>query len=182
MEPRFEVRYFGTHKMLVEFARKYSVGPRPLAVCIVVGIYLYFVIRSWWNGILPEMLPTLLFMGVVFTLLYFLPDYFTWCAARNAKKQNDGVLPETVITFGDIIEIHEGMMHVTVEYRKIVRVVQLKHSYVLMIGKRNGVILDPNGFTKGTFEEFKQFLRQVRPDLNLPNATFPWMDDRYTAS
>ena len=60
------------------------------------------------------------------------------------------------------------MVHITVEYRKIVRVLRLKHSYVLMIGKRNGVMLDPKGFTKGAFEEFKHFLREKRPDLTIP--------------
>ena len=59
-------------------------------------------------------------------------------------------------------------MHLTVEYRKICKVVRLKHSYVLMIGKRNGVMLDPNGFTKGNFEDFKRFLQEKRPDLTVP--------------
>lgn len=62
----------------------------------------------------------------------------------------------------------EGTIHITAEYCKIVRVVRLKHSYVLMMGKRNGLILDSNAFTKGTFEEFKQFIREKRPDLNIP--------------
>ena len=60
------------------------------------------------------------------------------------------------------------MTHIAVEYRKIRRVVHLRHSYVLMIGRRNGVILDPNTFTKGTFAEFKQFFREKRPDLTIP--------------
>ena len=154
--------------MSAEFARKYGTGPRPVTVCITVVIFLYFVARSWWNGILLEMLPTLLFMGSMFTLLYFLPDYYAWSMARNTKKQNDGAIPETAITFGDAIEAHEGMVHINVEYRKIVRVVRLKHSYVLMLGKRNGIMLDSNGFTKGSFEEFKQFLREKCPELTVP--------------
>jgi hypothetical protein len=64
--------------------------------------------------------------------------------------------------------MYESMVHLTIEYRKIVRVVRLKHSYLLMTSRRTGVLLDPNGFTKGTFEEFKQFLRQKRPDLTIP--------------
>jgi transcriptional regulator with XRE-family HTH domain len=75
---------------------------------------------------------------------------------------------ETVIAFGETIEIHEGMVHLTIEYRKSVREVRLKHSYMLMLGKHNGVLIDPNGFTKGSFEEFKGFLREKRPDLTIP--------------
>jgi len=87
---------------------------------------------------------------------------------KNGKKQNDGVAPEVIITFGETIKLHEGMVDITVEYRKIQKVVRLKHSYMLMIGKRNGLMLNPDCFTKGTFEEFKQFLREKRPDLKIP--------------
>ena len=97
-----------------------------------------------------------------------MPHWVTWGSLRNAKKLNDGIMPETVVTAGDVLELDEGMTHITVEYRKIRRVVHLRHSYVLMIGRRNGVILDPNAFTKGTFAEFKQFLREKRPDLTIP--------------
>lgn len=168
METSFENRYYANHKMLAEFSRKYGVGPRPVAVCIVVAIYAYFIAKSWWHGILLEMLPMLLFMGVVFGSLYFLPDFYAWCSFRNVKKQNDGVLPETVVTFADTIEIHEGMVHITIEYRKIQKVVRLKHSYVLMNSKRSGIMLCEDGFTKGNFSEFKQFLREKCPDLKIP--------------
>ena len=168
MTPVFENRYFSNHRRLTEFFRKYTRGPRPPMVILCCAIFLFFVIRSWFWGILVEMLPTLAFMAMVFMALYFLPDFYAWSSHRQGKKQNDGAMPETVITFADTIELREGMVHITVEYRKIIRVVHLKHSYVLMIGKRNGVLLDPNGFTKGSFSEFKSFLRQKRPDLKIP--------------
>ncbi len=168
METNFEIRYRANRRIMAEFYRKYAVGPRPVVVCIVAAIYAYFVFTSWWHGILPEMIPTLFFMGAVFVALYFLPNYFAWKGERNVKKQNDGEIPEMVVTFGDTIEVDEGMVHLSIEYRKIVKVVHLKNSYVLMNGKRNGLILDPNGFTKGTFSEFKQFLRTKRPDLKIP--------------
>ena len=132
MEQLFENRYFAKHRMFSEFARKYSLGPRPAAVCIVIAIYTYFIVKSWLGGILLEMLPTLLFMGVVFGSLYFLPDYYSWLTLRNTKKQNDGELPETKIVFGDTIEMFEGMVHLTIEYRKIEKVVRLRNSYVLI--------------------------------------------------
>ena len=168
MECQFENCYYSNHRMLAEFFRKYTVGPRPVTTLITVAVFLFFVIRSFLWGILWEMLPTLLFIAVIFSLLQFLPNLYAWSSRRQGKKQNDGILPETHITFGDTIEMYEGMIHITVEYRKILRVVRLKHSYVLMIGKRNGVMLDPNGFTKGTFSEFKQFLREKCPEIKIP--------------
>jgi hypothetical protein len=103
----------------------------------------------------------------ILTAILF-PHLLVWRAQKNGKKQNDGIQPEVIVTFGDIIEMHEGMVHLTIPYQKVVRVVRLKYSYVLMLGKRNGVMLSPDHFTKGNFEEFKQFLREKRPDLNIP--------------
>ena len=166
MEPIFENRYYNSQAMLTEFFRKYSLGPRPPMVAAMAVIFACFIIGSCVYRILPEMLPMLLFMGVIFTLLFFLPDWFAWNTLRNTKKQYDGLLPETTVTFGDVIEVREGMVQYTIEYRRIVRAVHLKHSYVLMIGKRNGILLDLKGFSKGTFEECKQFLREKRPDIS----------------
>ena len=168
MELLFEMRFFADQRILTEFYRKHGTGPRPPMLILCTVIYLFFVIFSMWWGIFVEMIPTLLFMALAFTFIGLMPEWFTWNLLRQSRKLNDGQLPETVVTFGDHIELHEGMVHYTIEYRKIVKVVSLKHSYVLMMGRHNGIILDPTGFTKGTFSEFKQFLREKRPDLNIP--------------
>ena len=170
MEYRFENRYHTTHHMLAEFGRKYSVGPRMPLVIIFWVLYAFSAIpvlvdSAAFGENVPRML---LIMGVVMLIFSFMPHWYTWMSMRGTKKQNDNIQPEVILTFGDTIELYEGMVHITVEYRKIVRVLRLKHSYMLMIGKRNGVMLDLNGLTKGTFEEFKQFLREKRPDLTIP--------------
>lgn len=165
METMFENRYYTRYPMMVEYFRKYGTGPRIPTVFAAAVALICLVAFCSAQGILDQMKWLLIFVAASDFALFFLPYLAAWSSFRNGKKQNDGVIPETIITFGENIELHEGMVHITVEYRKIVRVVRLKHSYMLMIGKRNGVILDPNGFTKGTFEEFKQFLRSKRPDL-----------------
>ncbi len=170
MNTVFENRYYSRKNMMAEFGRKYAVGPRLPAL---IGFWLLYIIilvpalvdREAFHADFRGMLYI---VGAVMLINSFLPQIYASTSIRNAKKQNDGVLPETVITFGETIELHEGMIHITVEYRKILRIVHLKHSYMLMIGKRNGVMLDPGGFTKGTFTEFKQFLREKRPDLTIP--------------
>jgi len=167
MEAQFEVRYYSTHNMMAEFARKYSVGPRWPIVIVFWVLYLFVLIPCIVAAELNDKLFLLIVLGVSMLAVDFMPHFYAWSALRNGKKQNDGVLPETIITFGDVIELHEGMVHLTIEYRKIVRVIRLKHSYMLMLGKRNGVMLRTDRFTKGTFEEFKQFLKEKRPDLVL---------------
>ena len=168
MEPVFENQYHSKHRMLAEFFRKYTIGPHPVLVAIVAVMFVLLTIVRLCAGIFADDLPTWLMMAVALFGMYFLADLYAWISLRHTKKQNDGVLPVTRITFDEKIELYEGMVHITLEYRKIVKVVHLTHSYALLIGKRNGVIMDPDGFTKGTFAEFKQFLREQRPDLQIP--------------
>ena len=167
MEVQFENRYYSTHSMMAEFARKYSVGPKWPIVIVFWSLYLFILIPCIVSAELHDELFLLIVLGVSMLAVDFMPHFYAWSTLRNAKKQNDDVLPETIITFGDVIELHEGMVHLTIEYRKITRVIRLKHSYMLMLGKRNGVMLRTDCFTKGTFEEFKQFLSAKRPDLVL---------------
>ena len=170
MEPLFENRYYATRKMMVEFGRKYAVGPSPLSAVLTWVLYILVAVPVLVSpdSFSPPFRIFVWGMGLVFLGAGFLPMLYARGAIRHIKQQNDGIQPEAIITFGDTIELHEGIIHITVEYRKIIKVVRLKHSYLLMVGKRNGVMLDPNAFTKGTFSEFKKFLREKRPDLNIP--------------
>ena len=165
MEPLFEVRYYDNHKMIAEFARKYLLGPRMPVLVVFWVFFAVFLALSIQNGTIYDRKYMLFVFGIFMLTVSFLPHLYARGVIQGNKKQNDGILPETVVIFGDTIEIHEGMVHLTIEYRKIVRTIRLKHSYMLMLGKRNGVMLDPNGFTKGSFEEFKQFLRTKCPGI-----------------
>ncbi|MBQ9761705.1 MAG: hypothetical protein IJV82_01350 [Oscillospiraceae bacterium] len=60
------------------------------------------------------------------------------------------------------------MAHYTIEYRKVIAVRRLRFSYALMTGKKTAVLIQENSFTKGTFEEFKAFLREKYPDMYVP--------------
>ena len=170
MDILFENRFYATRKMMTEFGRKYAVGPTVPRMILVWVLYVAVFVPALVSpeSFSPLLRAVLYILGPVLLITAFLPALYARASIRHAKKQNDGIQPETVITFGDAIELREGMIHITVEYRKIIKVVHLKHSYMLMIGKRNGVMLDPDGFTKGSFSEFKQFLRVKRPDLNIP--------------
>lgn len=169
MESRFEIRYTTNQKILREFYRKIGTGPRYPIVIAELAFFAGLIFYSASQGILAEVADTFTLCGLVFLLLFFLPWYISWNALRTSKRNNDGVIPETRITVkDDRIDVDEGWVHFTLEYRKFRRVVHLKHSYVLMIGRRSGLMIDPDGFTKGTFAEFKQFLREKRPDLNIP--------------
>ena len=168
MEPIFVNQYHATFSMFREFGRKHAIGPR-MPVCIFCGaVYLGLFVLCLCTGILADMAFSLVLMGIFFAIFFFMPHIYAFSLMSGTKKQNDDTIPRTVVTFGDVIEMDEGMVHLTIEYRKIRQVVHLKHSYVLMLSKRTGVVLDPNGFTKGNFAAFKAFLRKKRPDLKIP--------------
>ena len=167
MECYFENRYVGNQKMLVEFARKHATGPRPWTWILFapLSVFLILALISELDGETKQMVA---YFFAVLILLQLLPYYYAWTVIRQDKKKNNGKIGESVIRFGEKITVSESKMELTLDYETIVRVVHLKHSYVLMNSRRTGVMLDVNSFTKGTFEEFKQFLRTKRPDLKIP--------------
>ena len=168
MEKRFENRYICDKKLLREFARKYSVGPTPLTTAItapIVVLCLLLLMRDIRHG---DDISMLLIGYLALLLVQFLPRYYAWSIIRNTKKQNDGVLPETRVVFSEEnIQMFEGMVHLTIEYRKIRKTVRLKNGYALFNGKRTAVLLKPEGFTEGNFEEFKVFLREKCPGIKI---------------
>ena len=174
MEPQFEIRSYSDRKALTEFYRKIAM-PLGLPMTIIIGvctIYLAGITALWWildPAELPEILFMLFALIVVDAVGIFLPEWTVWNVMRQVKAQNGGVEPETVVTVGNTIEISAGITRSTIEFQRIIKVRRLKHSYVLLITKRSGILLRPGCFTKGTFEEFKQYLRRKRPDLVIPD-------------
>ena len=168
METLFENVYVSDEKMMREFFRKYSVGPRPL-ISIITGILMLIELPALVLGImLREDVWLLATMYLVLILVQFFPRLFAWLSLRNMRKQNDGLVPETRVVFtGENIQMFEGMVHLTVDYRKIIKGIRLKHSYALMTGKRNAVLLKPDRFTKGSLEELHRFLGEKCPGIQI---------------
>ncbi len=73
------------------------------------------------------------------------------------------------VYFGDIIRIedHTAVMHM--DYGQIRQIIVLKRGMFLRYQENAYLAINPNCFARGTFAEFKQFLRQKRPDLKIPD-------------
>ena len=168
MEALFENVYISNRKMLREFLRKYVVGPRPI-ISIVTIILMVIELPALVVGImLRENVWFLVTMYFVLIAVQFFPNLLAWSSLRSLKKQNGGVIPETKVLFSDeSIQMFEGMVHLTIEYRRITRCVRLKHSYALMTGKRNALLLKPDGFTVGSLEELRSFLGEKCPEIKI---------------
>ena len=168
MEALFENRFTTDVKTLVEFARKYRTGPRPVTLFTGWSVYAAVVILALVFDDWDRMLVFIVNVGLLLVLGALLPYVTAWRMCHASKKNNEGIMPGTVVQFSDNIQIFEGMVHLTIEYRKVIKVARLKHSYCLFTSKRTAVMIHEDAFTKGTFEEFKQFLREKYPHLPIP--------------
>ena len=107
--------------------------------------------------------------GIAYAIwLYFRP----WMVAGKKVRieaENDGTeTVESVTKFGD--EILDETKHLTarVYYNELKAIHISNHVIVLQDNRKMDLILDKNGFTKGTFEEFLPFIQEKCPQLNLP--------------
>lgn len=160
MDIQFENKYFATDKMLSEYVLKVLLKKQrttAIVFSVIAGITLLFTLyRS--SYVLSAMLGVCLLL--MLSVAIFSPILAIRQIKESTKRINNGQKYETVVKFGDNISISEGTFSLTVEYSQILKIHHLQHSYVLMFGKHNGIILSPNHFTLGTFEDFKVFIEQ----------------------
>lgn len=91
---------------------------------------------------------------------------------KNEKKKQafyNGRQPDEIVRFGERIEYEYENGSQNWEYFHLTQVCSLKYSYCLHFTDQSAIMLGRETFTKGTFDEFKQFLRKKRPDLKIPD-------------
>ena len=134
-----------------------------------VGLYFLLAARYVWYFVLGYGYLSMVFF-LIAGLLYLL--LLPWRNARKVMKQyrlaNNGALPQNTVWFGEKIWLEGNDFTRTWEYHNLARIYSLRYCYCLRFTDKSGFLLSRNSFTKGTFEEFKQFLRYKRPDLKIP--------------
>ena len=166
MEYQFETTQVYNRKMHLEF--NYRVWCRPALIWGLVSLLLlacYVRMAQddpyWWVGVVA-------FAGLAV-------HYFTWPYRLERKRFKrvmnyyDGSMPVSYIRFGDKISVKDGDSVTGLEYRKIEKVIILKHGLFLRYAKKSYLGIDPREFTVGTYEEFKRFLREKCPNAKIPN-------------
>ncbi len=167
MEPVLENRYDLNRKMLTEYARKAGVGPRHWYWLWISPVILFCILCAF-HPYFPNLRGNSVIILAFLMLISYLPEFYAIYIMRKTKKRNGGIVPETVISFGSSILIQEGDASMKVDYSQIRKVKRLKQSYVLLIGRRRGILVDYYGFAKGSYLELVEFLREKRPDLKIP--------------
>lgn len=170
----FECRYIPTEELCREALRSTRRG---WEIAFMV-IYALLVLRT-----VGMILVTALLFGyvepyavVVLLLCLGAVLYFSFRPRLMAKRQIrrirdffDGQLPEYQIRFTreHIINIAAGNEH-QIPYAKLNKVWNTKHILILGVDKVTSIAIPKNSFTKGSYEEFLQFLREQAPKLKLP--------------
>ncbi len=156
----FENRYYSNDKMIREYIIKIICKKLIIMGCIisVVGILLCITVALDQDILKFGVFLTATFIVIITTALtpfITLKDY-----KRNEIALNGGKKHETFVLFDDKISLSEGTFKIEVEYNQINAIHILKNSCVLMFGKTNGIMIEQNSFTKGTFEGLLLFLKQ----------------------
>ena len=113
------------------------------------------------------LLTSLIFLAgaVYYALLPYLIVRKQW---KKSMVFHNGKLPVNTARFGERISIESTEGSRNWEYAHLTKVCSFKYSYCLCFADKTVMLLYRNNFTKGTFAEFKQFLRTKRPDLKIP--------------
>ena len=117
---------------------------------------------------------SLRFVMAALTILIFIVSlrliFYHLVYLKNMKKSSlnlhNGQTPESILQFTDSnIALKEGKISMEFEYNQIKKIKEYKLAYVLMIGKKQGLILKKDSFSIGTFEEFKKFAKSIDDPL-----------------
>ena len=162
MDIKFENRYFNTEEMLREYVnvvlcRKIKIFG---ILIFIVGIIMMTYSLSDKNYIISSFIGISAVISIIISILT--PSLTIKEIKENKNGINGFSKDETVVQFGDKIKFNEGAFSITIEYCQIKNIYDLKYTYILMLDKNNEIILSPTGFTKGTFEEFKDFINLMR--------------------
>ena len=155
----FENRYYEDEKMTEVYVRRILCGRvrRYGLACTVLGTVMlaaYMVEQNYiWIGIDAAAL-------IVSVAVMLLTPVYTLRQMREPERRiHNGKQVETVITFGDKIQVVEGSLALAVEYSQIMKVYDWEKMYVLMISRQNGIIIHPDGFVMGSLDEFRGFIK-----------------------
>lgn len=169
MEPLF----INTYQMTPELLREYTncmTAPRR-KVLLVFGILCFiWGILFTSHAALRVLLPVLGVTAILCSVFYS-----AWLAKKNYRRyeMSHAGLDKAISFYPDRMEcVNDGGESKTFYYRHITREKESGSLYSIVIKNETGIIVKKDSFQKGTFEEFREFMKQGR-------HSFP---ERYEAS
>ena len=100
---------------------------------------------------------------------WLLPRRMARKAHKKMLKFYDGVIPETVVRFGETITLTQADRFTTIPYNKLKRVSVLKDCLLLHDEIGGVYFLSNDGFTKGGKQDMLALLKEKCPNVKLPD-------------
>ena len=168
MEYAFENRCELKESMLLEFFRK-RMRPFKIFMAVMSAIYALEVVLLLALGepFTGRMLFGIAFFMAVPLLLGWADKFTVKASMRKTAKRCGGTIPESVVRFGDCIETNYCGGLKTYKYAQITGIYLLSNGVALPVKKNEVFLLTGDGFTKGDFAAFQQFIQEKRPDLKV---------------
>ena len=157
---KFENRYYEDYTVMKEYIKHvFCKVTRIMGIILMILSLCAFGLSLFAGFTVSEsMLFILCFLGGLLIYSYY---YLIIGVMKIQSKNLHGkVLPETIIKFGDTIEMDEGKTHMEFEYGQIIKMHKLPNLYVLVIGRSQSIIAAKDGFVKGTSQEFEKFIEE----------------------
>lgn len=126
---------------------------------IIAAVVLFCVYQST-NEILGIILPIIIVIAVVIYSIYFFGKALSW-----GKKGNKDVYVVEYIFDKDFIKITMEDNSHAVSYSRITNTYYVGN-YLVLVTNTDPIIIDKNGFTDCSFDEFKTFLSQKHININ----------------
>lgn len=175
MERRIAVEplFINTYQMTPELLREYTncmTAPRR-KVLLLFGILCFiWGILFTSHAALRVLLPVLGVTAILCSVFYS-----AWLAKKNYRRyeMSHAGLDKAISFYPDRMEcVNDGGESKTFYYRHITREKESGSLYSIVVKNETGIIVKKDSFQKGTFEEFREFMKQGR-------HSFP---ERYEAS
>ena len=160
MDIQFENKFYTNDKILKEYVNKVLSRNVRRIFLLYILVYVFMTRNSILRGNSSAILGLIVCTIFLFFLNFLNQKYLFRLLKKLAKSiHNDQSYP-TLVQFGNSLSIQEGKFSMELDYSKIVKIYYLKYSYVLMFTNSNGIMVKYDRFTKGNFEDFKEFIKE----------------------
>ncbi|HHX70635.1 MAG: YcxB family protein [Miniphocaeibacter sp.] len=149
----FENKYDFDDKLLKAYVKTITKGSRISALFITVVSAIFSVMEYKNNSKTFSII--LAGIAVIGLLIFILAIPKTLKQVRNQRN----ILSKKIIqiTFNHM-NVFENGNERKIKFGEIVAILQDNENMYLMLDKTEGIVINKSGFTKGTFEEFKNFI------------------------
>ena len=162
MEPLFINTYQMTPELLREYMNCMTAPRRKVLLGLGILCFIWGILFTS-HAALRVLLPVLGVTAILCSVFYS-----TWLAKKNYRRyeMSHAGLDKIISFYPDRMEcVNDGGEAKTFYYRHITREKESGSLYSIVIKNKTGIIVKKDSFQKGTFEEFREFMKQGRHNL-----------------